>query len=491
MTLVIALPGAGVAGAASASSLADAAEKAVQAAEEGRKVLIVGEGAWKAAKEAWGRLDRSGGNSLLVWGLDTLEAQLAGTTLEAAVAARASLMEWLRPDQAGLRVSAGKRLARRDLLRSGPAAVFQAVDTPLVTEPSACSRLTGCKLCIEACPYSALDGKPPQPDPYRCTGCGLCTSACPVGILEHAAAGDDPAWKYLGLLGAQGPGYLVIICRSDAAEMIDALREASPAAPAVLLPVTCPGQAGLRLLLAALGSGLVPVYACSSSTVKSCGVEAFEKYLETVAGDYARLTGVKPVFAPSPSELRKALETAPGLEPIGPGAKHAWRAAVETLKARPPSTRVETRAPLLGLVVVDPGRCTLCGACANTCPTSALELVETEEGSRLVFRPDRCAPCKLCVEACPEDAITVSHAVDPGLLAGGSVVLHREEVARCRVCGKPIGPLRMIKTVEARLRSAGAPEAAIERLYLCTECKQKAALGLISLTNSKSSGPEQ
>ncbi|HID41359.1 MAG TPA: hypothetical protein EYP33_04300 [Pyrodictium sp.] len=201
VTLVVSLPGVHVAGATSSNSLDDAAEKAVQAAEEGRKVLIVGEGAWRAAEEAWRILDRSGGNSLLVWGLDTLEARLAGVTLEAAVVARVSLIEWLRPSEAGLRVSTGKKLARRDLLRSGPAAVFQAVDTPIVTEPEACSRLGNCKLCLEACPYNALDGKPPRADPYRCTSCGLCACFCPVGILEHAAAGDGPAWRYVGLLG--------------------------------------------------------------------------------------------------------------------------------------------------------------------------------------------------------------------------------------------------------------------------------------------------
>ncbi|KSW12122.1 hypothetical protein CF15_04970 [Pyrodictium occultum] len=482
MARLVALPGASVEGAVEADGLENAAEKAAELAGEGERVLIVGDGAWRAAELAWERLEKTGGNPLLVWGLDPVEARAAGVPLEAAAAARRSLLEWLQPEEAGLRTAPGKKLGRRDLLRSGPAAVFEAVDTPVVVDPQACSLLKGCRACIDSCPYGALEGKPPRADPYKCTGCGLCLSACPAGVLEAAGAGEDPAWRYLRLLGARGPGYLLILCRRDAAWAVEALRGAEPAARAYILPLTCPGQAGLRLLLAAWGAGLAPVYVCSSGSVKACGVEAFQRYLETVAADYTALTGLKPVFAAERGELGEVLQREPGLKPAAQGAEKAWRSAVEAVKARPPGSRVETAAPLLGVVEVDPSRCTLCSACSRACPTGALEMVEGGEGARLLFHPDRCPACSLCVDTCPEDAIRLTRAVDPGLLSGGTRLLHSDETAHCIVCGRPIGPLSMLRKVEARLRASGLPEETIMKIYLCSECKQKAALGLIDLS---------
>jgi len=53
----------------------------------------------------------------------------------------------------------------------------------------------------------------------------------------------------------------------------------------------------------------------------------------------------------------------------------------------------------LAVTVTD--RCTACGACLATCPTSAL-LVGPR---RPVVVADRCTLCLECIEVCPRDAL--------------------------------------------------------------------------------------
>lgn len=44
---------------------------------------------------------------------------------------------------------------------------------------------TGCNLCVETCPYSAIKFDDyPQIDPYACRLCGACVQACPSGALN-------------------------------------------------------------------------------------------------------------------------------------------------------------------------------------------------------------------------------------------------------------------------------------------------------------------
>ena len=48
-------------------------------------------------------------------------------------------------------------------------------------------------------------------------------------------------------------------------------------------------------------------------------------------------------------------------------------------------------------------RCTACGACLATCPTSAL----VRAARRPLVIDARCTGCLACVEVCPADAISV------------------------------------------------------------------------------------
>jgi ferredoxin len=52
---------------------------------------------------------------------------------------------------------------------------------------------------------------------------------------------------------------------------------------------------------------------------------------------------------------------------------------------------------------VDPEKCTGCGACADECPTDAIEMKD----DKAVVNEDECVDCGACVDVCPSEAITL------------------------------------------------------------------------------------
>lgn len=54
-------------------------------------------------------------------------------------------------------------------------------------------------------------------------------------------------------------------------------------------------------------------------------------------------------------------------------------------------------------VNVDKGKCTGCGACVDTCPVSALEIVN----DKVVCDGDTCVDCGACVGVCPVGALSL------------------------------------------------------------------------------------
>ncbi|MBF0306341.1 MAG: 4Fe-4S dicluster domain-containing protein, partial [Alphaproteobacteria bacterium] len=122
-----------------------------------------------------------------------------------------------------------------------------------------------------------------------------------------------------------------------------------------------------------------------------------------------------------------------------------------------------------GDVVLDATKCTLCMACTQACPTSALRA--DPERPRLSFHEAACVQCGLCRSTCPEAAI----ALVPRLSfeSRGGRVLKEGEPARCVRCDKEFGILGVIERMAEALadRHPMFMGEAARRLRMCEDCR--------------------
>jgi Ni,Fe-hydrogenase III small subunit/Pyruvate/2-oxoacid:ferredoxin oxidoreductase delta subunit len=69
--------------------------------------------------------------------------------------------------------------------------------------------------------------------------------------------------------------------------------------------------------------------------------------------------------------------------------------------------------PSFGFPVIDFSRCVACDECAQSCPTGAIQTVESGPGRKTVtLSYGACIQCRECVSGCPEQAVGVSHDVE-------------------------------------------------------------------------------
>ncbi|MFN3295051.1 MAG: 4Fe-4S dicluster domain-containing protein, partial [Gemmobacter sp.] len=88
--------------------------------------------------------------------------------------------------------------------------------------------------------------------------------------------------------------------------------------------------------------------------------------------------------------------------------------------------------------VVAHDNCQLDGLCAAACPSGALRLVESEDGSQagLDFDAATCLGCGLCARLCPHAALSVHTAGEANqALGSGPEPLIRRVQQRCATCG--------------------------------------------------------
>jgi ferredoxin len=133
----------------------------------------------------------------------------------------------------------------------------------------------------------------------------------------------------------------------------------------------------------------------------------------------------------------------------------------------------------LGSLQLNKDACTLCLACINACPVSALS--DNAQQPQLRFTEKNCVQCGLCVATCPEKALSLV----PRLLLTperkGPRVINEMKPYSCVRCSKPFGTLKAIEGMLGKLSGHSMFQgAALERLKMCGDCR---VIDLYSATN--------
>jgi ferredoxin len=448
--------------------------------DSNQAVVAVYDGAWSDYPRLLGEIRREGLNPFLYTPLDTLELRLASPHLspERLVAGKYAAALASMAGKAPVRLSGDRRLTRRELLSKPLKGAVEYVPGPILLNSPICGSWRHCTACIEACPHSALEGKPPTLDPYKCTGCGVCTAACPFGLLIMPAY-NVRALEYLlekAREETRAPGVVVAICTSmlpAARGALEGLEGEGLGFPVLFVPIHCPGWFTEFHMLISASKGFDVVLACDDARMRECSDNGEpERWLEEM----------EPLGA-----VRGAVREAAGLAELLRGHRPRSRlvegvesiitdktAAYRILAAYDVDDAVFS-SPIVGYPRVDEEKCLLCDACSNMCPYQALRIEDEGDTRKLVLRPEECTACGACEAACPYQALRLEYAFHRSIL-GTRHVLARDEIARCRRCGKPIGSMKHLKMLEKKLRESGVDEWVIEQLWLCQECKVRSLI---------------
>ncbi len=123
-----------------------------------------------------------------------------------------------------------------------------------------------------------------------------------------------------------------------------------------------------------------------------------------------------------------------------------------------------------GKPVIDCNLCTGCGACANVCPSQAIEVHQDGEFRVVHLFIGRCIFCGRCQDVCPEGAIKLTKEFE--LATQNPEDLHqfvKLRMIKCAKCGRPFDTYRHL------LRVIRDSPSYLDRdiLLLCPECRAK------------------
>lgn len=319
-----------------------------------------------------------------------------------------------------------------------------------------------CRRCEKACRVDAiaLSFDDVIVSESECTGCGACVPACPAGVFRLPVF--DPE-RFLASL-------------DGCAEVHLHCSESRDEGGGTVIP--CHLLFDARLAAAAFAEG-VRHFAFHGTT--GCGhcprgdarphIERLRRALDKWFGDSApdvtltasgKANGGRTVRHDQIATDRRqflrtaALRTAAGAAWLVPLAQDTGRDDETTgswhiaeLRKRP----VVWRRALwrrLGRLPWGEGRvlpwhvrsfdetCSGCMACAERCPTGALQGTATDEARSIDFDPSLCTNCTLCQRICPQNAVRPHLARNVAAACAPRSTLMHMSLRNCRQCGAPV-----------------------------------------------------
>ena len=116
--------------------------------------------------------------------------------------------------------------------------------------------------------------------------------------------------------------------------------------------------------------------------------------------------------------------------------------------------------------------CTLCGFCAQVCPTRALKVLEDRQQTILALDPAECIHCGKCEKICGTKAIALignesqntKHATLRSIPVGRNTILRHSPLAYCQKCGRPIVSQAELDYIVSQIGDAAWQ-------HLCLDCR--------------------